>query len=51
MAELCDADGGTGIGAGHVCRCIAKVGHAPIYGKYHGCPCGAIWLVSEPETP
>lgn len=46
--ELCGADGGQGLGAGHVCKCVGKKGHAPFYGKGHGCSCGAIW--SDPEV-
>lgn len=44
--DYCGDDGGQGIGAGHVCRCVAKAGHKPIYGEYHGCECGALWKVS-----
>jgi hypothetical protein len=39
----CGDDGGTGIGAGHRCACVGLKGHEPIYGKYHGCSCGALW--------
>ena len=42
----CGDDGGRGIGAGHICRCTATLGHEPIYGAYHGCECGALWKVS-----
>lgn len=41
--ERCNADGGQGIGAGHVCKCNAPAGHEPIYGVGHGCSCGAVW--------
>jgi hypothetical protein len=42
-AETCGHDGGQGIGAGHVCKCVGKKGHEPFYGVGHGCSCGALW--------
>jgi len=41
--EVCGDDGGQGIGAGHVCKCVGKKGHEPYYGVGHGCSCGALW--------
>lgn len=40
---LCHHDGGTGIGAGHVCRCIRISGHPLDSARAHGCSCGALW--------
>lgn len=48
-ADICGANGGQGIGAGHVCVCNAPKGHPPIYGRGHGCSCGAIWSDPAPE--
>ena len=50
--ERCGADGGVGIGAGHRCACTGSKGHAPFYGKAHGCSCGALWdeVVEMPEV-
>lgn len=44
-AARCDDVGGTGLGAGHVCYCMARPGHEPIFSlqRAHGCPCGALW--------
>jgi hypothetical protein len=39
----CDNNGGQGIGAGHVCRCIRETGHPDDSDRPHGCPCGAVW--------
>jgi hypothetical protein len=39
----CDADGGTGIGAGHVCLCTRASGHPDDAERPHGCECGAMW--------
>lgn len=44
----CGVSGGTGIGAGHVCICNAPLGHEPIYGRGHGCSCGAVWSDPAP---
>lgn len=45
--EKCNNDGGRGIGAGHVCRCVREKGHTTrIYQadpRTHGCSCGALW--------
>lgn len=41
--ERCGHNGGTGIGAGHVCVCTGSKGHAPFHGVGHGCSCGALW--------
>jgi hypothetical protein len=41
--DLCGANGGTGIGAGHVCICAGRKGHEPYHGVGHGCKCGALW--------
>lgn len=45
--RTCDADGGTGIGAGHRCHCVGSAGHEPFYGFAHGCSCGALWREQE----
>lgn len=47
--ERCLADGGTGLGAGHHCKCVGKKNHEPYYGVGHGCGCGALW--KEPSLP
>ncbi|QSL99934.1 endonuclease VII [Gordonia phage Ayotoya] len=39
----CGHDGGTGIGAGHECRCNRTAGHPLDSGRPHGCGCGAMW--------
>ncbi len=41
----CGNDGGVGIGAGHVCRCVREAGHSmtDYNGRAHGCTCGALW--------
>ncbi|QAU06867.1 endonuclease VII [Gordonia phage Brylie] len=39
----CGHAGGTGIGAGHECRCNRTAGHPLDSGRPHGCGCGAMW--------
>ncbi|NKZ84483.1 hypothetical protein GS982_19985 [Rhodococcus hoagii] len=39
----CNHSGGTGIGAGHVCRCLREAGHPNDSERPHGCECGALW--------
>ena len=39
----CNDDGGQGVGAGHVCRCVRPAGHSLDAERPHGCPCGAPW--------
>lgn len=46
-AKSCGHDGGQGIGAGHVCRCTRKRGHALDSERPHGCSCGAMWSAEE----
>lgn len=46
--EVCGADGGVGIGSGHRCSCVCKKGHDPVYGRGHGCSCGAVWADPDP---
>lgn len=38
--RTCDHDGGRGIGAGHVCKCVRDADHTE---PWHGCVCGATW--------
>lgn len=45
--EICGADGGRGLGSGHVCKCVCRKGHEPVYGRGHGCSCGAVWADKE----
>jgi hypothetical protein len=45
--SLCDDDGGRGIGAGHVCRCVRKDGHPIDSDRPHGCTCGALWAAQR----
>lgn len=44
MPEICGANGGYGIGAGHECVCEGPKGHDKYYGRDHGCRCGALWM-------
>jgi hypothetical protein len=39
----CNHNGGVGIGAGHVCRCVRLPGHPLDSDRPHGCSCGALW--------
>lgn len=39
----CNHDGGRGIGAGHICRCVLLEGHSMKGARPHGCGCGAMW--------
>lgn len=41
--EVCNHNGGRGIGAGHVCRCVRPAGHPLDTDRPHGCSCGALW--------
>ena len=55
MKARCDHDGGRGIGAGHVCRCVRAPGHPLDSDRPHGCTCGALWAdevqaVRQPAT-
>lgn len=52
-SRKCGDDGGTGIGAGHRCRCVGKVGHESFgnRGMVHGCECGALWSEKEVSVP
>jgi len=50
----CDDNGGQGIGAGHVCKCVRTAGHPNDSDRPHGCVCGALWgnrvQITQPET-
>jgi len=48
----CDDNGGQGIGAGHVCKCVRTAGHPNDSDRPHGCVCGALWgnRVTIPTT-
>lgn len=41
--DRCLHDGGTGVGAGHECRCVRPAGHELDSDRPHGCTCGALW--------
>jgi hypothetical protein len=45
MRNLCNDEGGVGIGAGHACLCIRWAGHqvATDAEETHACSCGARW--------
>lgn len=49
--EPCQHDGGTGIGAGHVCRCVRAAGHPLDSERPHGCSCMALWADTAPAVP
>jgi hypothetical protein len=42
----CGLSGGTGIGAGHECKCNRKANHSGT----HGCECGAWWNTTSPAV-
>ena len=46
-SATCNSNGGRGIGAGHVCRCVRIKGHPIDSARPHGCSCMALW--SDPD--
>lgn len=46
----CENNGGTGIGAGHTCRCNRHAEHPLDSDRPHVCPCGAMWADTRHTT-